>query len=178
MQIKDSLVVGLCAVAVLAGSATAADEMSVQVKSTQVRDKDSYLGKPLYTLRYGDRVAVLQKGAAWFKVQPVNPAAVKVAPGAAPPADVAGYMNKSALTSKRVVLKADQSAQTEASSDHVVLAGKGFNDDVEKSYKGEHPNLAKAYASLDEIETDASYSPTVEEVNAFKAAGGLGGGSQ
>ena len=154
--------------------------MSVQVKTTQVRDKDSYLGKPLYELHFGDRVTVLQKGATWFKIQPVTVAAVKPATGAAaaPPQAFAGFLNKSALTTKRVVLKADQNAQVSASSEDVALAGKGFNDEVEQSYKTEHPNLASAYATLDQIETNTAYSPTAEEINAFRIAGGLTGGSK
>jgi hypothetical protein len=159
--------------------ARAADEMSVQVKTTQVRDKGSYLGKPLYELRFGDRVTVLQKGSAWFKIQPVNTAAVKMLAGAqSPPGGYAGYLNKSALTTKRIVLKGDQSAQMAASSEEVALAGKGFNDEVEKSYKTEHPNLVSAYATLDQIEANAAYSPSAEDVSEFRTAGGLGGGAQ
>ena len=176
---KKLVMVMLCVTAAGGAEALAADEMSVQVKTTQVRDKDSYLGKPLYELRFGDRVTVLQKGATWFKIQPVNAAAAKPAAGAAAqPQPVAGFLNKSALTTKRVVLKADQNAQLSASSEDVALAGKGFNDEVEQSYKAEHPNLASAFATLDQIETNSAYSPTAEEINAFRVAGGLNGGSK
>jgi hypothetical protein len=161
--------------------ARAADEMSVQVKTTQVRDKDSYLGKPLYELHFGDRVTILKKGATWFQVQPVI-AVAKPAAGAvaAPPASplAAGYLNKSALTNKRVVLKADQNAPIAASSEDVALAGKGFNDEVERAYQSEHPKLVAAYATLDQIETNSTYTPSAEDINAFRTAGGMNGGAK
>lgn len=174
------IALSLIATCTITARSLAADEMSVQVKATAVRDKDSYLGKPLYELHFGDRVTVVQKGAAWFKVQPTNAVAVKLAPGvsAAEAKDNIGYVNKSALTTKRVVLKADQNAQLSASSENVVLAGKGFNDEVEKSYQAEHPNLASAFATLNGIETDAAFTPSAAEINAFRAAGGLNGGDQ
>ncbi|HWB18848.1 MAG TPA: hypothetical protein VG711_00990, partial [Phycisphaerales bacterium] len=87
-----------------------------------------------------------------------------------------GYLNKSVLTTKKVVLKADQNAQTAASSEDVALAGKGFNDEVEKSYQAKHPDLASAYATLNSIETNATYTPSPEEINAFRSQGGLNGG--
>ncbi len=169
----------LLGAAAIGPNGQAADEMSVQVKSTQVRDSDSYLGKPLYELHFGDRVTVVQKGAAWMKVQPVNTAAVKFSAGVPDDAKTyVGYVNKSALTTKRVVLKADQNAQLAASSEDVALAGKGFNDEVERAYQAEHPNLATAFTTLNHIETDAVYTPSAADISAFRAAGGLNGGGQ
>lgn len=177
MQMKRPLTIALCVVALGGASALATDEMSVQVKKTQVRNRESYLGKTLYELHYGDRVLVLKKGAAWLKVRPVDMSLVKLAAGAArDEKSLTGYLNKSALTTKRVVLKADQNAQLATSSEDVALAGKGFNDEVERSYQAKHPNLAAAFAALDQIEMNPTYSPSTEDVSAFRAAGGLGGG--
>ena len=50
-----------------AGSAFAADQMSVTVQQTPVRDKPSFLGKILGTLKYVDRVTVLDQPAGSSK---------------------------------------------------------------------------------------------------------------
>jgi len=174
------LMVTACIAAIGSTDARAADEMSVQVKTTQVRDKDSYLGKPLYELHFGDRVTILKKGATWFLIAPVNAQVQMKAPGTSSVESRAqsGYLNKSALTNKRVVLKADQNAPIAASSEDVALAGKGFNDEVERAYQSEHPNLVTAYAKLDQIETNSTYTPSAEDINAFRTAGGMNGGAK
>ena len=177
MRTKPLVLTVLSVTAMFSATSLAADDMSVQVKTTQVRDKDSYLGKVLYELHFGDRVTVQKKETAWFLIQPVNLAAVKITPGVdGQPPVVTGYVNKSALTTKRIVLKADQGVQMSASADDVTLAGKGFNDDVEQSYRANHPTLVAAYTTLDHIENDPAYSPTPEDISAFRAAGGLNGG--
>lgn len=194
MRQKFVLATTLCLTAFSSASVIAADEMSVQVKKTQVREKDSYLSKTLCELHYGDRVIVVKKGSAWLLIRPADLSSVERVAKAAKDAkdktdavdakavltaeEVTGYVNKSALTTKRIVLKADQSAQTHTSSEDVTLAGKGFNDEVERSYKSEHPNLAAAFASLDAIEMNEAFAPTMEEVSAFREAGGLEGGAE
>lgn len=120
------------AVSLIVISAFAADSvkmMSVQVKSTAVREKPSFVGKATATLSYGDRVEVAETRGVWAKVN---------ASGGA----IAGWMHTSALTPKRIVLKSGQeTAQAKASSDELALAGKGFNADVEAEFKRQHRNI-------------------------------------
>ena len=111
-----------------AGSAFAADpaKMSVTVRETQVRATANYLGKPLGVLSYGDRVTVLDQPADsskdWLKVS-------------FPGKKLQGWVNASALIRKEIILNAGtEEAKKAASSGDVVLAGKGFNADVEKEY--------------------------------------------
>ncbi len=51
----------VAAVLLLAAGAAFADEMSVTVQQTQVREKPSFLGKILGVLKYADRVTVLDR---------------------------------------------------------------------------------------------------------------------
>ena len=111
-------------------SAWAADSskmMSVQVKTTPLRDSPSFLGKAVSSLSYGDQVEVLNTQGPWIKVSA---------------AGMNGWVHTSALSSKRIVLKSGQeTAQTKASSDELALAGKGFNSDVESEFKKQHGNI-------------------------------------
>jgi len=112
----------------LAISTNAADMMSVQVKTTAVRDTPSFIGKAIATLSYGDRIEVSETQGVWARVK---------TPGGA-----TGWTHTSALTTERIVLKSGrQTAQTRASSDELALAGKGFNSDVEAEFKKSHRNM-------------------------------------
>jgi SH3-like domain-containing protein len=135
-QHKHWLGLGLIAIAA-ATLAAGPVAMSVQVKSGQVRDTPSFLGKLVVPLSYGDRVQVLEQQGDWSKV---------TAPGGQ-----TGWIHGSALTKKRVVMKAgDQNAQTAASGDELALAGKGFNSDVEADFKARNKNID--FAWVDKME--------------------------
>jgi hypothetical protein len=114
------------------------DQMSVTVKETQVRQNPSFMGKVLATLAYGDRVEVVEEQRGWAKV---------VIPGGTGQ----GWVNLSALTKKRIVMKAGaKDVDRSASGSEVALAGKGFNEEVEEKYK-QDKNLD--YTWIDRMET-------------------------
>ena len=145
----------VAAMLLLAAGAAFADEMSVTVQQTQVRDKPSFLGKIVDGLKYADRVTVLDQSVkGWVKVQA--------------PDGKQGWVSASALQSKKIVLAAgSENVQQSASSGEVALAGKGFNEDVENKYKSEG-NLD--YTWVDKME---GYNPTTDQVAAFLQSGGL-----
>ena len=127
-------IVRLCIAACLllaAGVVFAADQkqMSVTVKETPVRATASYLGKILGTLKYADRVTVLDQPAgaskSWLRVR-------------GPDGKLQGWVSLSALQDKTIVLKSgSENVAQGASTGEVALAGKGFNESVEKEYKSE-----------------------------------------
>jgi hypothetical protein len=97
--------------------------MSVQVKQGQVRATPSFLGKVVVTLVYGDRVETLEEKDGWIRIVP-------------PGKKAQGWMHSSALSNKRIVLKAGtKEADVAASTGELALAGKGFNADVEAAFK-------------------------------------------
>jgi len=126
-QSKRWLGLGLIVLActTLAGGAA---EMSVQVKSGQVLETPSFLGKVVTKVNYGDRMQVLEQQGDWSKVTA--------------PDGKSGWMHSSALTKKKIAMKAgSQNAQTGASGDELALAGKGFNSDVEADFKAKNRNV-------------------------------------
>jgi len=133
-------------------------QMSVVVKTTQVRSAASYLGGVLGTLSYGDRVDVLEKQNDWARVK-------LAATG------LSGWTNLTALTEKNIVLSSGSgNVSQNASSGEVALAGKGFNEQIETQYKQD--------GKLDYTWVDAmgKLAPAPEAVLAFLSAGGLNGG--
>jgi hypothetical protein len=152
-----------------AGAVFAADvkQMSVTVKETPVRATPSFMGRILGTLKYTDRVTVLEQPAAatkgWLKVR-------------GPDGKLQGWAILSALQEKMIVLKAGtENVEQGASSGEVALAGKGFNESVEKEYKTEGK---LDYTWVDRM---GQFVVTPEQLAAFISQGGLSspeGGAQ
>lgn len=152
-QSKRWLALGLLAMATSAFAAGQA--MSVQVKSGQLRETPSFLGKLTGTVNYGERLQVLEQKGDWSKVTV--------------PSGQTGWLHSSALTKKRIVMKAgDQSAQAGASGDELALAGKGFNSDVEADFKAKNRNVD--FAWVDKME---KFKVKPEAMEQFLTDGGI-----
>ena len=151
---KHWLSLGLIAItaAILADGPVA---MSVQVKSGQLRATPSFLGSLVAPLNYGDRLQVLEQQGEWSK--------------ATTPGGQTGWVHRSALTKKKIVMKAgDQDAQTAASGDELALAGKGFNSDVEADFKAKNQQID--FTWVDKME---KIKVTPESMQQFLKAGGI-----
>jgi hypothetical protein len=151
---KRWLSLGLIAItATLLGDGPVA--MSVQVKSGQLRATPSFLGPLVAPLNYGDRLQVIEQQGDWSK--------------ATTPAGQTGWVHRSALTKKKIVMKAgDQDAQTAASGDELALAGKGFNSDVEADFKAKNRQID--FTWVDKME---KIKVTPESMQQFLKDGGI-----
>jgi uncharacterized protein YgiM (DUF1202 family) len=128
--------------------------MRVQVKNGQVRATPSFLGKIVANLHYGDQVTTLNSSGDWTEVSVGG---------------VRGWMHKSALTTGNISLQAGgKDAPLAASNDELALAGKGFNEQVEASFKAKNPNLD--YTSINRME---AVTTSAEERQRFLSEGGL-----
>lgn len=126
--------------------------MSVQVRQGAVRERPSFLARIVTELPYGTRVEVTGTRGVWFSVE--------ISSGRS------GWMHKSALTRKRVVMRASGAdVDVSASRDELALAGKGFNKEVEAEFKERNRNLD--FTWIDRMEkinvTPAEISRFVEE---------------
>ena len=144
--------------AVSAGAALAAP-MSVQVRNCKVRATPSQLGAVVATVDYGVVVQAqtLQKG--WY---PVTTSDGKT-----------GWVHESALSRKPVVMRAGTSdAATGVSSDDVALAGKGFNEQVERKLRKDG---TLDYTWVDRM---AAFNMSSDQIMKFRMQGHLPGGGQ
>jgi SH3-like domain-containing protein len=125
---------GFC-LAAPSGFAAAPKILSVQVRETQMRATPSFLGKITGRLAYGDAVNLLEEGRDWKKVAPAK-------------GRVQGWVHASALTAKKIVMRAGKgTVQTGASGGEIALAGKGFSDEVEKEFRKKNRNLDFAWVN-------------------------------
>jgi hypothetical protein len=119
----------LICVTALAAFAAGQKMMSIQVNTGVVRVAPSFLGGIVTQLSYGDRVLVLEEKESWTKVN-LSWNAVK------------GWIHSSALTPKKIVLKAGtEDVEVAASGEEIALAGKGFNQQVESEFRAKNTNL-------------------------------------
>lgn len=128
----------LIGIAITTALAAKKNQMSIQIKEGHLRSTPSFLGKILAALDYGDRVEVLEQQELWVRVQAFE-------------YNETGWIHDSALTTKKIILnpgKAD--VEQAATSDELALAGKGFNQDVEREYSAKNPQLD--YTLIDEME--------------------------
>jgi uncharacterized protein YgiM (DUF1202 family) len=115
-----------------------AGSMSVQVRQSPVRTAPSFMARIVATLNYGDRVDIVSSRGTWSRV---------FVPGGA----VTGWVHTSALTKKKIILKAGASdVGKNATSDELALAGKGFNKKVEGEFRTKNRNLD--YTWVDRME--------------------------
>jgi SH3-like domain-containing protein len=156
-----SLIILLMALSFLCVSATAQTQktMSVQVKETQLRVKPSYLGKIVVRAPYGARVTILEERGDWKR---------------AAYGSYRGWMHKSSLTTKRIVLTAGKTSQTgTVGQDEIALAGKGFNKEVENRYRANNRNLD--YTWINRME---AFSVTSQQIDSFVSEGRLSLGNE
>ena len=126
-----SIIICLALLSVLFLNATAEAQkiLSVQVREGQLRATPSHLGKIVAKASYGERVTVLEERGAWKKVALSN-------------GKYQGWMHNTALTSKKIALKAGQgNVGTSVTRDEIALAGKGFSEEVEAQYRKTNRNL-------------------------------------
>lgn len=111
-----------CAV-LLVFPVAAGQRLDVQTREAPLRANPGPFARVLQTLSYGQSVEVLEERSGWMRVR------VK-ATGAE------GWAHSSSLTEREVALEAGSAEEAGGASDEeVALAGKGFNERVEKRYK-------------------------------------------
>ena len=82
-----------------------------------------------------------------------------------------GWLQESALTEKNIVLTSGKQVKSGASSREVVLAGKGFSEDVERKYRSD-ADLEQQFRWVDRME---GFVRPEMELQAFLSDGELQG---
>lgn len=135
-------------------SAAAADTARVITKENAIRQDCKFFAPIKAKVRYNDLLTILAASGDWYKVSYKG---------------VKGCIHKGALAQKSFSLaKLAGGTGGGASGDEVALAGKGFNPQVEASYKKGHPELD--FKLVDEIE---GYQVAPDTLQEFMQNGGL-----
>ncbi len=132
-----------------------AETMSVQVKKSTLRDRPSFLGKMIGHVTYGQELEITERKNSWLKVKTEK---------------TDGWLHPSALTNKKIYLQAGaKDVSRTADTGEMALAGKGFNEEVEKEFR---KDTELNYEAVDQIE---SYEISNQDKYSFIRDGGLSG---
>ncbi len=122
----------------LASAAPSQKNIYIQVRETRLRTQPEFWAPTVKVLSYGDFLTPLgaaQNNKSWLKAQLGGEQ---------------GYVHVSAVTSRKIVLASSRNTDAvRASSSEIVLAGKGFNKQVENHYKS---SKGLDFAGVDEVE--------------------------
>ncbi|HWR13112.1 MAG TPA: hypothetical protein VN445_14910 [Rectinemataceae bacterium] len=127
------------------GAIAAARVMTVHVTKSQIRESPSVIAPILATVAYRAKVSMYASVDGWAKVQ-------------VPGSTRYGYMFMSALTEKTIDASDAGKAASGITGSEIALAGKGFSESVEESYR---KNSRVDYSWVDAMERYAYPSETV-----------------
>lgn len=125
---KTPLIIGLVGL-ILAVALFAAETFVVKVRSTSLRSSPKFYATSVLALKAGDGVEKVSAQGDWLQVRTAS--------------GTTGWIHSSALQPKKFNLTAlTQGLQTKATADEVALASKGFNKQVEDSYRAKNKNIS------------------------------------
>ncbi len=129
MRRKRPLIAAAAVAAVLVLALVAAETLIVKIQTTQLRRNPQFFSPGVATLKAGDRLEKLGEAAGWIQVRT--------------PSGATGWVHGSAVAPPRTQLLAGSAdMKTQATANEVTLAGKGFNKQVEDSYRAQNPSVS------------------------------------
>ena len=146
-----SVIVGLLAAGAQAPDAT----LTVTRKTTKLRSDKRLFAPAVAELHEGDRLVLEKKEGAWLGVQF---------------AKLTGWLHETDVSAKTDVRLSGQGVRETYTSSETSAARKGFNPEVEKSYRKKNPKLELAFQLVERLQ---ARSVSEEDLRAFLVAGGL-----
>ena len=127
----------------------------LQVREAKLRSQPKHWAPGVAEAVFGEALEEIGRDGDWVRVQSA--------------AGARGFLHQSAVTPKVIVLREGVSgAPIQGDLSNIVLAGKGFNRDVEAKFAGDNADLD--YALLDRLEA-RTVAP--EDLFRFMREGGL-----
>jgi len=139
-----------CIALALSTQTRSGDTMFVSTRNLELKSSTGFFSNTTAQLDYGAQVSVVQVNGDWAEVRSTANAALS------------GWTRTTNLTSRRIV-----QSSASATAQEVALAGKGFNQGVENSFRAQG-NLN--YADVDRMEAQ---QVNRQELHAFLVEGRL-----
>jgi len=131
------------------------DHVAVAVQNQKVYPMPAFYASPAEPVSYGAVVEVTAVQGAWLEV---------LVPGIGD-----GWMHRTSVTGAVQMSSSGATYSDGVVTDEVMLAGRGFSEEVEEGYSGEHPELDFALVDL----MEASWEIAPEELYSFLVEGAL-----
>jgi len=122
---KPRTFVVLLAALIVGLAIAAADVFVVKIQATQLRKNPQFFAPTVAALKAGDKLEKVSEANGWIQVKTS--------------AGLVGWVHSSAIeTPKFALTAANKDMKTQATASEVALAAKGFNKQVEDSYRAKH----------------------------------------
>lgn len=131
------------------------DVLVVTRKATKLRSQQRSFAPAVADLREGDRLTLRQRSGAWFAVRF---------------GEIDGFVHAGDVSGNPDVRLSGQGVRETYSTSETAAARKGFNPQVERSYRGQNPDLDRAFRLVDALQ---ARSVPEAEIAAFLRAGRL-----
>jgi uncharacterized protein YgiM (DUF1202 family) len=145
----------ICAILILF-VAMLAETVIVKIQSTNLRKEPKFYSPTVAVLRAGENLERLSAQEGWIQVRTSG--------------GLVGWVHSSAVETKKFNLLAiDKELKTQASASEVALASKGFNKQVEESYRAKHGEVSYVW-----VEKMLQMRVSAAEIEQFLKKGKLG----
>ena len=142
----------LCIIYAAAAQVSRGGTLYTAAKTVALKSSTGFFASTRGTLNYGEQVTVLQVNGKWVEVRSVSRSSLS------------GWTASSNFSSKRIV---DTGTSTNASASDIALAGKGFNQEVENSYK------TKGTLNYSDVDRTEAINVSIEDLYKFLLDGRL-----
>ena len=133
-----------------------AETYVIKVQSTHLKKEPIFFAQTIAVLKNGDKVEKIGAEKGWLKVRTMN--------------NLMGWIHSSAVQTKKINLLAiNQSVRSQTSADEIALAGKGFNKQVEESFKARNKEISFVW-----VDRMLKIKVSTNEILAFLKKGKLG----
>ncbi len=139
-----------------------ADTFVVKVRSTALRSGPQFFASTVVTLKAGDGLVQVSRQNDWIQVKNA--------------AGQTGWIHQSAVETKKIdILAWGKGTKTQATASEVAMAAKGFNKQIEDSYKAKNKNISFVW-----VDKMALITVSKADLQVFLKQGKLvaGGGAQ
>ncbi len=153
------LLVLLCLFAIsgLAAQSLKGKTVYVAIKSGNLKSSTDFFANNTGSVKYGDSFKVIQEKEKWVEVQGISNQSLR------------GWIASGNVTTKKIV---SSGSSASASADELALAGKGFSQEVERSYR---QSESLNYNAIDSME---ALKISEKEIHDFLIEGHLETGAE
>jgi hypothetical protein len=137
------------------GAQQPADTLIVTRKATKLREAKRLFAPAVAELHEGDKLVLERKEGAWLAVTF---------------AQLKGWLHETDVSAKPDVRLSGEGVRVTYTSSETAAARKGFNPEVEKSYRSKNPKLELAFQLVDRLQARVVSD---DDLLAFLVAGGL-----
>ncbi|MBN2586171.1 MAG: hypothetical protein JXA64_06050 [Candidatus Fermentibacteraceae bacterium] len=131
------------------------DQVAIAVQNQFIYPMPAFYASPTQSVTFGTLAVIDEVQGEWYRITTAL--------------DRTGWIHMTAVTGAIESSSSGTSASGGVTSDEIMLAGRGFNEDIEQTYAGENPELD--FSMVDRMET--SWGVTSEELYQFLLAGHL-----